>query len=325
MVAFDGLTYTVRVCENEADIDNPVNPANCTDYLEVPRTFLGVTGLRDFNDQNQPVVYSWGVEAVDNFGTVTKAGSVSNPPRSTWTFTADNANAPTGLIRGYVQSRSNPALFLDNASIAGVSSTFSDSSGFYTLTLDQGIASITASKGGFVAENQLAVIQAGLAVDLNFALDEDIPDSDSDGVDDNTDNCINDANPGQEDFDSDGQGDACDSDDDNDQISDADENSMVLDPTNLLDPLNAADASIDSDGDGLSNRDEINIHGTEIFTADTDGDGINDGDEINAGSDPNDGNSLPEEITVPISHSYILLLFAASLLIVQYGRRKIGR
>ncbi|MFQ5472550.1 MAG: hypothetical protein ACE5FA_06680, partial [Dehalococcoidia bacterium] len=43
-----------------------------------------------------------------------------------------------------------------------------------------------------------------------------LPDSDSDGIGDIIDNCIDDPNPVQEDFDADGSGDACDTDDDND-------------------------------------------------------------------------------------------------------------
>lgn len=37
---------------------------------------------------------------------------------------------------------------------------------------------------------------------------------------------------------------------------------------------------LDSDGDGLTNYEEINIYGTDPFNLDTDGDGISDGDEI---------------------------------------------
>lgn len=44
----------------------------------------------------------------------------------------------------------------------------------------------------------------------------------------------------------------------------------------------------DLDGDGISNEDEINIHGTDPNNPDTDGDGINDGDEVANGSDPLD-------------------------------------
>ncbi|MCC2606749.1 imelysin family protein [Planctobacterium marinum] len=43
----------------------------------------------------------------------------------------------------------------------------------------------------------------------------------------------------------------------------------------------------DSDGDGLSDGDEINIYNTDPGNADSDGDGVNDGDEITAGTDPN--------------------------------------
>lgn len=45
-------------------------------------------------------------------------------------------------------------------------------------------------------------------------------------------------------------------------------------------------AAIDSDGDGLSDEDEINIHGTDPTLWDTDGDGIGDGEEIAAGTNP---------------------------------------
>ncbi len=48
-------------------------------------------------------------------------------------------------------------------------------------------------------------------------------DSDGDGVDDDVDNCPATPNPGQEDFDGDGQGDACDPDDDGDGTLDADD------------------------------------------------------------------------------------------------------
>ena len=43
----------------------------------------------------------------------------------------------------------------------------------------------------------------------------------------------------------------------------------------------------DSDGDGLSDGDEINVHNTDPTVADSDGDGLSDGDEINIhGTDP---------------------------------------
>jgi len=46
--------------------------------------------------------------------------------------------------------------------------------------------------------------------------------------------------------------------------------------------------SADSDGDGLSDSDEINIHGTNPTLADSDGDGSSDPEELTVGSDPND-------------------------------------
>ncbi len=60
------------------------------------------------------------------------------------------------------------------------------------------------------------------------------------------------------------------------------------------DPLNP-----DTDGDGLSDYDEINVHGTDPLNPDTDGDGLSDGDEVNVyGTDPlnpdTDGDGLTD-------------------------------
>ncbi len=55
------------------------------------------------------------------------------------------------------------------------------------------------------------------------------------------------------------------------------------------DPLNS-----DSDGDGLTDSDEINIHGTDPLNPDTDGDGVHDGFEVNATTDPLDPLSKPD-------------------------------
>ena len=78
-------------------------------------------------------------------------------------------------------------------------------------------------------------------------------DNDNDAVANGQDNCPNNANSNQLDTDSDGQGNACDSDDDNDGISDE------FEIANNLDPLNAADASLDPDNDGLTNLEEFTL------------------------------------------------------------------
>lgn len=104
-------------------------------------------------------------------------------------------------------------------------------------------------------------------------------DSDGDGIFNSTDNCPNVANAGQADFDSDGIGDVCDPDDDNDGIPDA------YETAHNLNPFDASDALLDPDNDGLNNLAEYQ-HGSNINLADTDGDGLTDGEEVAQGRNP---------------------------------------
>jgi len=93
----------------------------------------------------------------------------------------------------------------------------------------------------------------GVADDLDAfpKLAEEQIDSDGDGVGDNSDNCKDSANTDQVDSDQDSDGDACDADDDNDGLSDAEEALWGTDPTNP-----------DTDGDGWSDSDELIEEGT---------------------------------------------------------------
>ncbi|HLB31128.1 MAG TPA: matrixin family metalloprotease [Gammaproteobacteria bacterium] len=132
-----------------------------------------------------------------------------------------------------------------------------------------------------------------------------IYDLDSDGYGKALDNCPTVANPSQTDTNSDGEGDACDDDDDGDGIPD------TVEVASGLNPLSAADAAGDVDGDGISNLVEfqigtqISVHdsgldpdqdgltnlqevqaGTDINNPDSDGDGIDDGTELAGGRNP---------------------------------------
>lgn len=60
------------------------------------------------------------------------------------------------------------------------------------------------------------------------------------------------------------------------------ENSMVIQYTYDAagNRLSKVKTIVDTDADGITDGDEVNIYGTDPNNADTDGDGINDGDEL---------------------------------------------
>ncbi len=67
-----------------------------------------------------------------------------------------------------------------------------------------------------------------------------------------------------------------------DRVLSAEDVASLHDPPDVIvDPV-----PVDSDGDGLSDEDEVATHGTDPLIADTDGDGLLDGAELDAGSDP---------------------------------------
>jgi len=72
--------------------------------------------------------------------------------------------------------------------------------------------------------------------------------------------------------------------------------------SNTTDNVAVADIDLknkDTDGDGLSDWDELNVYKTSSYLEDSDSDGIKDGDEIKAGKDPNCPEGKTCSTTVP--------------------------
>jgi serine/threonine protein kinase len=82
---------------------------------------------------------------------------------------------------------------------------------------------------------------------------------------------------------------AADLDSDGDGLTDRQEREMLLDPFNP-----------DTDGDGLSDGDEVRVYGTDPRNRDTDGDGILDGTEVAGCTSPlkedTDGDGIPDNL-----------------------------
>lgn len=75
----------------------------------------------------------------------------------------------------------------------------------------------------------------------------------------------------------------------------------------------------DNDGDGLSNVNEVNVHGTDPNQFDTDGDGVSDGVEVSLGTDPLDPFGFP---VLPLSMATVSLTLACTGLVAAYMRRR---
>ena len=177
----------------------------------------------------------------------------------------------------------------NSSDVAAVIGSYAGPSGSNTITKGTNSVSSTGGWDNFV-----------------WALDPSMKaDSDNDGVPDVSDNCPNDVNPLQENTDGDAQGDACDSDDDNDGITDNSPDDCPRggaanwgSTQNFDDPANSTDwdrdgckddvEDNDMDNDGVDNDEDLCPRSgyqpprptwVSDEVTDVDGDGCRDADE----------------------------------------------
>ncbi len=158
------------------------------------------------------------------------------------------------------------------------------------------------------------------------------PDTDSDGLNDSSEIQTYNTNPINPDTDNDGLLDGMEVNSflTNPLSNDTDSDTM-LDAWEILYALNpndAGDAMVDSDGDGLNNSIEF-VLGTSPKMLDTDSDGYTDKQEFDAGTDPLDPSSYPgSDLTFWDKYGLLFIIIvgtmAISSILVVYTQRKYG-
>jgi hypothetical protein len=206
------------------------------------------------SNNQPPVLAAIGNQSLDEGDSLSVNLSTSNPDNDNQTFSVTGLPGFASLT-----DHGNDTATLDIDPLAG-------DAGTYNVTIT-------------VTDDSLPNQEDSETFDIIVSVAN--PDTDGDGVPDSSDNCPDDHNPLQDNNDEDSEGDACDSDDDNDGLSDTDETN-----TYNTDPFLA-----DSDGDNLTDYQEVITYLTDPNLTDTDVDGLDDDVEINTWStDPLNSN-----------------------------------
>ncbi len=217
------------------------------------------------------------------------------------------AGRTAGITVGASETRT-----LSNWNSTDRSETFNTS-----VTVPDGIANGTyqvdvkavgsQTKGGTV---NTQTITNPYSVTVNCATPDPVvvdTDADDDGIQDESDNCVNVANLNQADADGDGQGDACDGDRDGDGVANGSDNcadARNADQANLDGDGEGDACDGDRDGDGVANGSDNCADAANANQANLDGDGLGDvcdpdidGDNVANGSDncPLVSNALQED------------------------------
>ncbi|RJQ56701.1 MAG: choice-of-anchor D domain-containing protein [Nitrospiraceae bacterium] len=193
-------------------------------------------------------------------------------PQLSWMASADSDPGDVVTYDVYLGTTPNPKLI-----VSGYQSTA------YSITLNP----LTTYYWKIVARDNHNASAEGPVWSFTTTTD-----GDADGIADNLDNCQSVANPDQADMDSDGEGDACDSDKDGDTISNITDNCPSTPNTDQSDVDSDGYGDVcdyDKDGDGIAgssdncpdiaNPDQSDIDGSgtgDLCEDDDDGDGFND-------------------------------------------------
>jgi hypothetical protein len=225
-----------------SDIEILVRPPVGEDYI----TDNAVAGVAETINVSQEGIYYVRVKLAEDEAAVLTDYTLS--------VTRDGGGVPTTTIKGSITDSAGYPIQWANIDIEGINGTtgsnytYSGADGSYEMADNSGDYRLLARHSDFqdVIIDIVTIPDSG-SVRADVQMPALPVDSDGDGYDNTIDNCPQVANSGQDNFDGDAEGDACDLDDDNDGFTDVEE---LTAGTNPLDSSSFPETGVPGDVNG---------------------------------------------------------------------------